>query len=355
MSDLNSSVVQSLEEHKQALAQIMTELHFESRPELVEEYGEKGKEKYYEDAFYHINYLSQAIRVDSQKIFNSYLDWARTMLRERGIGVNDLIDSMSFLKEAVDQKISGEKNEELIAYIDRGLAVLQNEEAREQSFFRPGDPLVEEAQTYLDFLLAGKREKAGELIDKLVREGIAIKDIYEHIFQKSQYEVGALWQSNKISVAHEHYCTAATQHIMSQLYPKIFSTDKKGYKLVACSVADELHEIGIRMVADFFEMEGWDTYYMGANIPSDSLISSIKEYDADVLAVSVTMPLHLEKAGNLIKAIRSDLEINDLNILVGGYPFHIEPELWKKIGADGSATSAKEAINIATKLTIHKS
>ncbi len=355
MSASNGSVAQSLEENKHSLARTMTDLHFENHPELVEKYGKKGKEKCYEDAIYHINYLSQAIRVDSPKIFNSYLDWARTMLKERGIGVNDLIDSMKFLKEAVDQKISGEKNEELIAYIDRGLAVLQNEEAREHSFFRPGDPLVEEAQTYLDFLLAGKRTEAGEYIYKLVKEGASIKDIYEHIFQKSQYEVGALWESNKISVAHEHYCTAATQLIMSQLYPKIFSTDKKGYKLVACSVADELHEIGIRMVADFFEMEGWDTYYMGANMPANNLISAIKEYEADVLAVSVTMPLHLEKAGKLIKTIRSDSEINDLNILVGGYPFHIEPELWKKVGADGSAASAKEAIKLATKLSTQKS
>ncbi|GAA5520179.1 cobalamin-dependent protein [Aliifodinibius salicampi] len=355
MSDSNSSVVQSLEEHKQALAQIMTDLYFKNHPELVEEYGEKAKEKCYEDAIYHINYLGQAIRVDSQKIFNSYLDWARTMLKERGEDVNDLIDNIKFLKKAIYQRIPRDEASELTLYIDRGLAVLQNEEVKEQSFFQSGDPLVEEAQTYLDFLLSGKRTEAGEYIDKLVKEGVAIKDIYEHIFQKSQYEVGALWQSNIISVAHEHYCTAATQLIMSQLYPKIFSTKKKGYKLVACSVADELHEIGIRMVADFFEMEGWDTYYMGANMPAHNLVSAIKEYEADVLAVSVTMPLHLDKAGKLIKTIRSDSEINDLKILVGGYPFRIEPELWKKLGADGSATSAKEAIKLATKLSTQKS
>lgn len=355
MSDSNDSAAQRLEEDKQALAQIMTDLHFENHPELVEKYGEKGKEKCYEDAIYHINYLSQAIRVDSQKIFNSYLDWARTMLKERGIGVDDLIDNMRFLKKAIHQKISEDDASELIAFIDRGMAALRDGKEMQQSYFRPGDPLVEEAKTYLDFLLAGKREKAGKLIEKLVGDGVPIKDIYEHIFQKSQYEVGALWQSNKISVAHEHYCTAATQLIMSQLYPRIFATDKKGYKLVACSVADELHEIGIRMVADFFEMEGWDTYYMGANMPSDHLVSAIKNYEADVLAVSVTMPLHLEKAGRLIKTIRSDSEIKDLNILVGGYPFRIEPGLWQKLGADGSAATAKEAIELATKLITQKS
>lgn len=355
MSDSNGSVAQRLEENKQTLAQTMTDLHFQSHPKLVEKYGEKGKEKCYQDAIYHINYLSQAIRIDSQKIFNSYLDWTRTMLKERGMGENDLMDNMRFLKKAIHQNISGDDASELVAYIDRGLASLRDKEVKQQSFFQPGDPLVKEAQTYLDFLLAGKRTEAGELIDKLVEDDVSIKDIYEHIFQKSQYEVGTLWQSNKISVAHEHYCTAATQLIMSQLYPQIFSTDKKGYKLVSCSVADELHEIGIRMVTDFFEMEGWDTYYMGANMPSDNLISAIKEYEADVLAISVTMPLHLEKVETLIKAIRRKKGITDLKILVGGYVFRTEPGLWKKIGADGSAASAKEAIEIATEMVIQKS
>ncbi|MDZ7717010.1 MAG: B12-binding domain-containing protein [Balneolaceae bacterium] len=108
----------------------------------------------------------------------------------------------------------------------------------------------------MDLLLTGNRKKAARLIEKLVDDGTSIKDIYEHIFQKTQYEVGALWQTNQITVAHEHYCTAATQLIMSQLYPKIFTTEKTGKRLVSCSVGNELHEIGIRMVTDFFEMEG---------------------------------------------------------------------------------------------------
>ena len=69
---------------------------------------------------------------------------------------------------------------------------------------------------------------------------------------------------NLLSVAQEHYCTAATQLVMSQLYPRIFSTERRGRTLVAARVADDLHEIGLRMVADFFEMEGWDTFYVGA-------------------------------------------------------------------------------------------
>jgi methanogenic corrinoid protein MtbC1 len=36
--------------------------------------------------------------------------------------------------------------------------------------------------------------------------------------------------------------------------------------------------------------------------------------------------------------------------MVGGYPFNIEPELWKRIGADAYAADASEAIAVASRL-----
>ncbi len=341
---------ESISVNKEALAERMTELHFERHPEIIERYGAEGKEKCFEDAIYHLEYLQEAVKVESKTLFNNYLDWAKIMLKERDIPENDLVDNMVFLKQAVDEILAEDEAVLLHGYIDEGLVLLRNAAENHQTFLNDGDPLVEEARQYLDFLLAGNRKKAVELIDNLVADGITIKDIYEYIFQNSQYEVGYLWQTNQITVAHEHYCTAATQLIMSRLYPQIFSTEKSGHHLVSCSVADELHEIGIRMVTDFFEMDGWDTFYMGANMPVRQLIDAIKEYKSDLLALSVTMPLHLSKAERLIDAVRQDKEIQNIKILTGGYPFRIEPNLWQKIGADGSASTAKEAIQIANTL-----
>ena len=129
----------------------------------------------------------------------------------------------------------------------------------------------------------GDRHSAGKLIIEAVDNGISVKDIYLHVFQSSLYEVGRLWQENKITVAQEHYITAATQLIMSQLYPYISNNEKTGKVLVATSVSRELHEVGVRMVADFFEMDGWKTYYLGANTPTESVIQTIKSKKANLI------------------------------------------------------------------------
>ena len=125
------------------------------------------------------------------------------------------------------------------------------------------------ASLYLDTLLRVQSEAASRMIIKAVEQGVEIKDIYMYVFEPSQHEIGRLWQTNQINMYQEHFCTAVTQNIMSQLYPYIFQNEKNGHKLVATCVNGELHEIGVRMVADLFEMEGWNTYYLGANTPNE--------------------------------------------------------------------------------------
>ena len=154
---------------------------------------------------------------------------------------------------------------------------------------------------------------------------------------------------NQVSVAQEHYCTAATQLIMSQLYPHIFATERIGRRLVATCVGGELHEIGIRMVADFFEMEGWDTYYLGANTPTESVVQTVVERSADILGVSATIAFHTSAVADLIANVRAS-EVGDVKILVGGYPFNIAPDLWRQVGADGCARDAQEAVELANRL-----
>jgi methanogenic corrinoid protein MtbC1 len=213
------------------------------------------------------------------------------------------------------------------------------------------DPSLNEiANQYLASLLKGERQHASQLILNIVENEMSVKDIYLEIFQPVQWEIGRLWQTNQVSVAQEHYCTAATQLIMSQLYPYVFSSEKIGRTLVATCVSGELHEIGVRMVADFFEMDGWDTYYLGANTPAESIIQSIEEHQADVVGLSTTMLYHIGEVKKLIKHIRNSDIGGNVKILIGGYPFNVSKGLWQQVDADGYGSNAQEAIKEANRL-----
>lgn len=206
------------------------------------------------------------------------------------------------------------------------------------------------ADAYLGRLLQADRHAASRMILDAVDQGTSVRDIYLNVFQPSQYEVGRLWQNNQISVAQEHFCTAATQMIMSQLYPVIFNSEKNGLRLVATCVGGELHEIGMRMVTDFFEMEGWDTYYLGANTPAESIIHTLQEKKTDIIAISASMTFKIDAVIGLISDIRASESAENSKILVGGRPFNIAPDLWRRVHADGYAPDAQSAITSAENL-----
>lgn len=342
--------IKELESKKIKLAAVITELHFIHNSDLEDRYGETVRQNYVEDTVSHFNYLIEAVKLNSTELFNDYLEWAWHMLEARNTPGEELISSIGFMQSAISDHIEGPGSERAHTILDCGIDHLKKLQPRTKTYLLKSNPLYEEAAEYLRLLLDAKRSDAAELIDELVERGESVQNIYEYIFQSTQYEIGALWHSNKITVANEHYCTAATQLIMSRLYPIIFSNRKHGLKLVACSVSSELHEMGIRMVSDFFEMDGWHTYYMGSNMPDADLLQSIRDHEADLLAISVTLPIHIGKVKTLIDDIRGRDEFKNLKIMAGGYPFGIIPDLQQHIGADATAASAGEAVKTANGL-----
>ena len=219
----------------------------------------------------------------------------------------------------------------------------------ERETLTPMSPLARE---YLDALLEGRREEASELIRAAVEDGCGVGEIYERVFERTLKEVGLMWMQNRLDVATEHYFSASTQLIMSQLYSDITgaSRQKKDAVCLAIAVCGEFHDIGARRVADFMEMDGWKTFFLGNNLCSEDIVKAVLDHKPEVLALSATMFFNVDSIGRAIRAIRAVEGTGNLVILVGGRPFNQDPELWKKVGADGFAQSARQAVKLANHL-----
>jgi MerR family transcriptional regulator, light-induced transcriptional regulator len=328
-----------------ALAETIVARQYASQPEMWARFGPAGRAKSVRDARYHLDYLAEALDADDPTLFSAYLAWVKVLFAGLNFPETVLTATLEYTRQALAEHLPEEARLPALAVVEAGLQNLAGAPVNLPSYLAGDAPLDRLARDYLAALLVGNRLDAGRMILQAVEQGAAIKDIYLNVFQRSQRELGRLWQTNQISVAQEHYCTAATQLIMSQFYPAIFAVAKKGPRLVATCVGGELHELGARMVADFFELEGWDTYFLGANTPTDSVLRAVEERQAHILAVSATMTFHLERVRALIAAARqSGLKAR---VMVGGYPFNIAEELWRSVGADGYAPDAQAAISVA--------
>jgi methanogenic corrinoid protein MtbC1 len=215
-------------------------------------------------------------------------------------------------------------------------------------------PLSRVAKSFLGHLLAGDRDRAAAVISRALAAGTPIEEIYTGIFQPVLRETGRLWQQDEVTVAQEHFVSSMIRQIMEQQHDRVVAagrTARRNKTVVAACAGEELHEIGIRMVADFFEMDGWDVYYTGANTPVKSILESVKDRKADVVALSITMPSRLPGLRYLVRSLRADADLAKVKIIVGGYPFAIIPDLWERVGADAVAAGAEDAVAAARRLT----
>lgn len=346
----NAELSRVLGSRRPELAEAITARHYELQPDLAVRHGAAGRDKCRQDAGFHLSYLADAVSVDLPALFADYVAWAKVMLAARGVPQEDLARNLEVLREVLQRELPADQALVAVEYIETGLRQLPGVALEIPTLIGQDEPLNELAGAYLQALLRGERHVASRLVLDAVEAGTSVRDVYLYVFQRAQHEVGCLWQTNRLSVAQEHYCTAATQLIMSQLYPYLFAGRRTGHTLVATCVAGDLHEIGVRMVSDFFEMDGWDTFYLGANTPAVSLLRTVEERGADLLAVSATMTFHLRAVKELISLVRGTPAGQRLKILVGGYPFNLSPDLWRIVGADAWGRDAQESVLVADRL-----
>jgi methanogenic corrinoid protein MtbC1 len=348
----NSSLNKKLLELKSTLPAMILEDHFKLRPDMARNYSEHQKDNFQKDVAWIISFLAESVWAGEPVLFYEFISWLKTFLTSVRVPMKDVAESLELIKIRINAIFSHEENKIINPTLTGAVNILLSEDQK-LSIPAMENNLTSLAQNYLDNVLKGNRNKALSLILNEVTAGTPVKEMYLQVFQPVQYEIGRLWQTNKISVAQEHYCTGATQLVMSQLYPYLFTGKKKNRKMVAACVPGELHEMGARMVTDFFEMQGWDTYYLGANMPAEGVIRFLGDTKPQILAISATMTFHVSEVEGMIRLIRSAQMVpQDLKIMVGGYPFKVAGDLWKNIGANGYAPGAQEAIELADKLTV---
>lgn len=169
---------------------------------------------------------------------------------------------------------------------------------------------------YLSALLEGNKSECVKIVSDLLERNEDPKEIYIKLFQRSMYRIGYLWEHNRTSVAREHIASKITESLLTLLYPKIMEIEKIGKKVVISCIDKEFHEIGPKIVSDFFELNGWESIFLGSNTPQNEIIDTIKETEPDLLGISNNFYINVVRLLKLIDQVRD--QFPNLQIIVGG-------------------------------------
>lgn len=333
----------ALRAHADAVAEEVTDQFLGVHPDWVTRYGSRARVSGVEDARFHITFLAAAIESGAPAAFADYAQWTARVLAARGIGAAFVAESLDQVRQALVTRVPTAASV-LTAYTDTAVQALNDE--REQDFTtHTNASLTLTRSIYLQAVLAGSRTAALNVVREALRDGVSVLDLYADVLQATLYEVGRLWETNRITVAHEHAATAITQFVMAQMYDRMErSTGAKG-RILLTGLNGELHNVGALMVADVLEASGWTVHFLGTNLPHTSILDAIREHQPEGVGISATMLFNVPALTRLVESIRGEWG-TARRIVVGGAAFRHAPDLWREIGADGYGRHLRDALDV---------
>jgi methanogenic corrinoid protein MtbC1 len=349
MAAIEKRIGESIYHQIDQLTNEISALQTQHREDISPKYGLTDA-KYREYGRHDLYQLAEALIADNPSQFAGYIVWQRSMLK--GHQVPDFFVELQLQTEQIVLTKSLPENYQpiILRFLQSARDALGEPDTPYTSSLPVNNSIGKLAAEYTQILLTGDRAVAADLIMNTIKNQMKIRDIYVGVFKPALYEVGRMWQAGLITVAHEHFFTAATQFIMSELYPQIHkNVIKNGRVAVAACVAGELHEVGLRMCADLLELAGWQTFYLGANTPVMSITEITREKKAQLLIVSMCLPINGPELRELITTARSQLG-GKVKIIIGGYSISADPVYAASFGADAAATDAGEVAAIADRL-----
>lgn len=172
------------------------------------------------------------------------------------------------------------------------------------------------SRAYQDALTVADAGGAGRVARQALGEGIGVAGLYQRVIAPAMWRIGDLWEQGEISVADEHLATALTHQAMAGIYGPSLGHKARPGRILMAAVEGEQHALGLRMATDVIELAGYETIYLGADVPTGDLIQAVAARSPNLVGLSATMP------GSTAALERATAEIRRLNpnliVLFGG-------------------------------------
>ena len=119
-------------------------------------------------------------------------------------------------------------------------------------------------------------------------------------------------------------------------------------KVVIGTVESDVHSIGKDLVGSFLFSNGFEVFNLGVEVTADQFISKAEEVGADIIGLSSLLTMSMDFQKQVIEELKKRGLRDKYKVIVGGSP---TSEDWaERIGADGWADDATEAVRLIKKL-----
>lgn len=192
-------------------------------------------------------------------------------------------------------------------------------------------------------------DKVVELVEQLVKEGIAPEKIINDGLVAGIEKVGVLFKSGELFVPEVVVATSVMKMGLSIVEPLL--KDKKRDRLglvVLGTVRGDIHDIGKRLVSTMLEAGGFEVIDLGNEVSEEVFVQKVSELKPQIIGMSAMLNTTIPYMKTTIDALKEAGCRDSVKIMVGGSP--VTPAFTERIGADGTAEDAVRAVDLAKNL-----
>lgn len=116
-------------------------------------------------------------------------------------------------------------------------------------------------------------------------------------------------------------------------------------KIVFGTVAGDIHDIGKDIVAFMLDVNGFEVYDLGVDVPVEAFVEKIRETDAAIVGLSGFLTLAFEAMRQTVQAIKDAGLRDKVRIMIGGG--QVDEQVRGFVGADAFGKDAMDAVALA--------
>jgi len=200
-------------------------------------------------------------------------------------------------------------------------------------------------------IVEGNIDDMVDLTKDALDENISPQDILDNGLMPGMDHVGVEFKAGNMFVPEVLRAARAMHNSMDLLRPLLAETGAiMTGKIVIGTVKGDLHDIGKNLVGMMCEGAGFEVTDLGKDIGPEAFIEAVKEYDPDILGMSALLTTTMRSMEKTIKALEEAGLRDKIKIMIGGAP--VTQAFSDQIGADGYASNAASAAELAKKLVL---
>lgn len=266
----------------------------------------------------HVTFMGALFTTNDYGMLEKTIPWILNTYLSKGFSISYFSHVLKSWKDVIKKHIPVEYQNEILPVYDYMLDAIENSRIMRESVEISTDQTV---LALSEMLVRGDYQEASRYLRCFIKDQDSLFNAYLNIIQPTMYTIGAMWEKDEISVAHEHLATSIIMRIMSSFYDQYVLRTPDKYKILIAAAVNEFHEIGARIVSDYLEINGYDVRFLGSNMPSDDLVRILLKEKPRVLGLSVSMSYNIGKLIETVQEIRSNKDLAEIRIMAGGYAF----------------------------------